>query len=242
MKKDQIKAIQRALIAEGYPLPKYGVDGYVGSEFYHALGQWAYKNNHLPQGKQEEVKSTMTTKFKHSKRSQPIKKVVLHWTAGLGDAAQVERTLVARKYGIHYVVDPKGVVTQLAPHDVVVSHCGGANEDSIGIEIVGMGQATSPRQMKSLKWGVNFRTTSVVFLGKKRNIYVMPLVQLDAVASLVSEICKEEGIPKVMPPDVRMSKDAIASFSGVMGHYHAHATKLDPGPLVMSYVRESWNE
>lgn len=175
-------------------------------------------------------------RLKAAARTAPISAIVLHWSGGLGDAAQVERTLYARGYGYHYVIDPRGVVTQLCAHDRVARHTSGLNERSIGICLVGLG--FGPSRKKSAKWDMTFEPKRTFFLGKSRAMYAYPKEQLAALRALCTQICEAESIPFSVAENRRLSAPELNKFKGILGHFHQHLTKLDPGPFPLDFLRE----
>ena len=103
-----------------------------------------------------------------SKRSLPIRKVVLHNTAGPAAGSISWLTNPASKVSAHYVVSRLGLVTQLVREEDAAWHAGDrtTNHESIGIEIEAFATATG-----------------------------MTPAQDAAVASLVHWVCDRHSIP-----------------------------------------------
>jgi N-acetyl-anhydromuramyl-L-alanine amidase AmpD len=165
-----------------------------------------------------------------------VRRVVVHWTGGVGLAPRVVRTLQSKALSIHYVVEPSGRVVQTAGHGTRCAHAGIANDESIGIEVVSRGLATR-RDDPATEWRMGSR---------KLRVLDWPEAQHHAAVWLVEALCGELGIPRRIPGragevshERRPGPDGWVRLEGVIGHYHAHATKLDPGgPFFEALARE----
>jgi hypothetical protein len=68
--------------------------------------------------------------------------------------------------------------------------------------------------------------------------------QTRAVVLLVETLCDALDVPRRVPMDgdalmrLEQTPPELGSFAGVMGHYHAHPTKLDPGTRILERLRE----
>lgn len=158
--------------------------------------------------------------------------IVLHHTAGEGGAPQVYRTLKGRGLGIHFVVDNKGFVTQMADFKkVVTSHAGSMNEQSIGIEISNRGVPPSMLQAQREVYNHNFR-------GKQREFLKFYPEQITAVWELLKYLNAETGIPLTFPASQNvLPKAELANYRGVLGHHHLVLTKIDPSPHLWDALR-----
>lgn len=91
---------------------------------------------------------------------RPIKKLVLHNTAGPAGGAIAWLCDVRSKVSAHYVLSRNGSITQLVRDDATAWHAGDrpANLESIGIEIEAHAQATGMTPMQDaalvdlIKW------------------------------------------------------------------------------------------
>lgn len=224
------------------------------------------------------------------KRTEPWQGIVIHWTGGEGKASQVERTLVNRRLGIHFVVDADGSITQLADLALQVAHAGTpGNRRYIGIEVVCRGFATkdewlkaskfqSLRERTELDWQTPRDLYTDVVGGYRVRMAAFNPKQLTSVVWLVETLCGVFNIPRRIPhtrivdvskykpplpeltrqamalptgdgktfyvPDVQRypgkgRKSFAATFSGVLGHFHIHHQKLDPGTQVFYML---WTE
>lgn len=175
--------------------------------------------------------------------------IVLHWTAGVGLAPQVFKTLSSRHLSVHYVIDPDGTIYQFAPDDRLCQHAGkigdsnhdghqaSANRCSIGIEIV------NPASMMVRARGVTREALREVIHGTERVYSSFTAAQYAAVLELVEYLCERWQLPMVVPvrgTDVlstMMSEAAFASFRGVAGHLNFTLGKPDPGLSILRAVR-----
>jgi hypothetical protein len=64
---------------------------------------------------------------------------------------------------------------------------------------------------------------------------------------LVESLCDQLSIPRVVPTDEHglllrreMMTRELATFAGVMGHYHCHGSKLDPATDLLDALRLKW--
>lgn len=188
-------------------------------------------------------------------RRAPSRAIVIHWTGGARPPAGVYETLRARKgphtpdgLSIHYVVGSDGDVVQMAAHELVCLHAGVANEWSIGIENVSPGLAMGSAYAREAKDGVHRE----VYVDRVRGSHPVRLLDFTAPQSaslevLVEQLCDLLAIPRRVPLDAagellrrEMTPDELDDFAGVMGHYHCHPTKLDPGTRFLDRLRRKW--
>lgn len=188
-------------------------------------------------------------------RTQPVRAIVLHWTGGVGGPAAVYRTLRSRTgprspdgLSIHYVVDSDGTTVQMAPHHLACLHAGIANEWSVGIEIVSPGFPLGSAYERERKLGVRREAYEDRIRRARRPIRMLDFTeaQTKAVVLLVEQLCDSLDIPRAVPMDGgelmrrEMTPAELATFAGVMGHFHAHPTKIDPGTRILDRLRERW--
>ena len=169
-------------------------------------------------------------------RTEPASLIVLHWTAGIGDPAQVARTLAARRLSIHFTIGVGGEVVQQAPLKARCAHAGTpVNGRSIGIEVVSPGL---PGPVHDREWarGVRRDTYTAQIKGARRTMLDYTPAQATAVADLCKGLTYAFDIPRRVPTDPagrlitrQLTPAELAAFSGVIGHYHCHRSKLDPG-------------
>ena len=179
-------------------------------------------------------------------RTEALDLIVVHWTAGIGDPAQVARTLLSRKLSIHFTIGSDGKVVQMASHDRRCAHAGHVNARSIGIEVVSPG-LPGPVRDKEVHRGVVRATYEDHIRGRRVRMLDFTDAQTAALTVLVESLCDGLDVPRAVPVEpngelVRRQMDAasLAAFRGVIGHYHCHDTKLDCGTAPLERFRVRW--
>jgi hypothetical protein len=184
-------------------------------------------------------------------RPIPPKLIVLHWTAGEGNAARVRRTLEHRGLSVHYYIDQHGNLTQWEdPLKTVCLHAGRMNQRSVGVEIANVGtRATHPH------WPRDRYRCRI----QNRVLYPARFYheQIEAVVGLVGALCRDLGIPRTLPTDpetspvtlpvpkirtVCLTPRALQTVSGVVGHFHVSPHKVDPGLDLLLALQQAWAE
>jgi N-acetyl-anhydromuramyl-L-alanine amidase AmpD len=184
-------------------------------------------------------------------RREPIRGIVLHWTGGTRGPAGVYETLRARKgprspdgLSVHYVIGADGEVVQMAPHSLVCLHAAGVNEWTVGIEMV------NPAYPKT-RVAAKDKAQRAVYVDRVRSRRVAMLdftqAQTDAALLHAEWLCDVLKLPRRVPTDAdgsllrrQMTEGELAGFRGVMGHYHCHPTKNDPGTRLLDLLRQRW--
>lgn len=156
-----IKAFQNALLAAGYPLPKFGADGYYGTETREAMQRFQ-RDHHLPvtdkpdtattralmgklaDGAADVISAGVFNDFKQPKATRPINEIILHCTATPeGRDVSVETIRGWHKgqgwndIGYHWVVGLDGVPRPGRPEAQVGAHVSGHNTGTLGVVYVG---------------------------------------------------------------------------------------------------------
>lgn len=192
-------------------------------------------------GKPVQIDATVRTwrtqlklSFPRLQMRQETRAVLLHYTAGEGDAAQVHRTLVERNLSVQFCVDRDGLITQYVDASARCSHAKQANSWSCGIEIVN-GATDKPGPFnRSL---VRERIHGV---DATRATFLQP--QIDATLALVEALCGAYRLPMAVPmkgtdvlsdvmPDAQQE-----TFRGVVGHLQVDTQKVDPGLRILRAV------
>jgi hypothetical protein len=182
-------------------------------------------------------------------RRQSINLIVLHWTAGEGDAPAVRSTLVVRKCSAHFVIDRQGSIWQLLdPLEVEAFHVAnrqtkGVNARSIGIEVVNYGMA--PRWPGRIPTrGLDREVRQVPIQGRERSVADFYEPQVAAAITLVDVITDAlPGIPRWLPTSggeliTQRLPDRLARVTvGIAGHYH-FSGKCDPGPRLLQSIAD----
>ena len=176
----------------------------------------------------------------------PPSLIVLHWTGGIGGPDQVERTLASRGLSVHYAVSAAGDVVQLASLDRQCAHAGSVNRRSIGIEVCSPGFPGALHD-REIARGIERDVYTDHIRGRAAKMVGQTAAQTDAVTALVESICSGLSIPRRVPLEPhgalvrrQLTPGEIVAFRGVLGHYHCHATKQDPGTAPLERLRERW--
>lgn len=174
--------------------------------------------------------------FTHSrlkKRTKPVQHIVLHWTAGEGSASAVFNTLKKRNLSIDYIVDGAGVIYEcnLDLEERYSQHAGIINSTSVGIEIVNYAIAKTPP-----KKGADRVIDTQVIHGKKQKVARFRPAQVDAVYTLCRHLCERFDLPFEVLGGTTTAP--VAEFRGIIGHYHVNRLKNDPGPLLLSQLKD----
>lgn len=194
----------------------------------------------------------MRMAFRKLGRRTKTTKIVLHWTGGTGDAFRVHDTLLERGLSVHFCVDKTGDVYQFCDANAVCSHAGrlddgftSANVDTIGIEIIN-------RATVDLAPGSDDGRSSVTDSIHGRSVSYAGYYpeQIEAVRHLCESLCKAYNLPMAVPmsPDKfggepklvtrALSTARWHAHRGLVGHYHARSTKLDPGPSLLKRLTQ----
>lgn len=190
----------------------------------------------------------MTFRFDHSTkpRTMPLDLVTIHWTAGIGGPERVARTLESRGLSVHYTIGVDGEVVQMASHDRRCAHASGINDRSIGIEVVSPGLPGPIRDKERVHGIVRAEYVDHV-RGRRVTMLDFTAEQTSALTALVDSLCRDLGVPRVVPLEAngalarrRLELVELAKFRGVLGHYHAHPTKLDCGTRPLERLRVKW--
>lgn len=187
-------------------------------------------------------------------RRDPVRCIVLHWTGGARGLDALYRTLRATVgphspdgLSVHYGIDAAGAIAEWVPPELVALHAGQANGYSIGFEVCGPGfqdtsaaRAEATRGVKRLAYEDRIRGHRVKMLG-----YTEP--QYRTLFAKIDELCSRFDLPRQVPTEAdgtlmarQMTPSELARFHGVMGHYHCHETKCDPGTEPFRRLLEHW--
>jgi N-acetyl-anhydromuramyl-L-alanine amidase AmpD len=177
----------------------------------------------------------------------------------------VYETLRARKgprtsdgLSIHYVVGSDGEVVQMASHDRVCLHAGVANEWSVGIEVVNPGFPKGRAYEREIAAGVKREIYEDYLKSTSRTTRMLDFTaaQTASVIALCERLCDELGIERKVPLETEiargvpldcdlliqreMTADELSAFGGVLGHYHCHPSKMDPGTRIFDALHARW--
>lgn len=168
---------------------------------------------------------------------------VTHWTGAENPASTLYNSLSNHKIkdketgkmrpsplGIEFYIDPDATVYQFAdPAHVDTFDAGDYNPRSIGCEIASFGHKV-PKGKKR-------KTTSQEINGKKYDIAPFTPEQMHAFVFLLAAMLRWfPTIPMRLPRDATgtiirrtLSTEELSGYSGVVGHFHLTARKVDPG-------------
>lgn len=181
-------------------------------------------------------------------RREPVKQVVLHWTAGIRGAPGVHQTLSKRGLSVHHVIEPDGDDIQMADWSTRCSHATHLSDTSVGVECTGLGfSRLRPSKFTHRNWpGQTFRKYPCTIDGRTKKCIAFTAAQTDSVIDLCERLCAEFDLPRIYPGPVRVPAKLVRRFArnyrGVLGHYHVHTrtsrwskgkgTKWDPGTQI----------
>lgn len=158
---------------------------------------------------------------------------------------------------VHVGTAADGIEEVWAPDGLVTLHAGKVNDDSLGDEVVSPGYShvwQGGRLVVNRAWEKE-RARGIVreeYEDRIRGRLVRMLSYTDAqtetVARRVERWCDAHGIPRRVPLEAdgslmrrQMSARELAAYSGVIGHYHCHATKCDPGTRPLLDLARRWS-
>lgn len=178
------------------------------------------------------------------KRTVPLDLIVGHWTGGEGAASAVYNTLMTRKnkegkiigLGVDFIIDREGVVWCCNPNwrTHYTQHAGALfNKRSVGVEIVNYGKG------KPNKKALDRTVDSLVIHGRQLGVARFYSVQVDAFYALCRYVCLEARIPFEVMGGTTTAP--VADFRGIVGHFHLTKQKDDPGPLLLSQIKDKWH-
>ncbi len=179
-------------------------------------------------------------------REKPLRFIVLHWSAGIGEPLVMARRMASKRLSVHFAIGVAGDVVQLASLDRLCAHASGVNDRSIGIEVVSPG-LPGPLREREKAQGVERTVYTAKLRGSRRTLLDYTTAQAAAVETLVDDLCGELGVPRRVPVDARgvliarqLTAAELGAFEGVIGHFHAHRNKLDPGTAPLDRLRARW--
>lgn len=165
------------------------------------------------------VVGVLTSKHRRKRSMQPHA-IVLHDTVS-HTALGAQRTLNAKGYGTHFLIEPSGRILQTAdPITEAVSHCGGFNDLSIGIDVVcilspKLATAEERTRLVQRAWSAAAGTWA-------GQVIDYTAAQRAAVARLVRALCDQLGIPHyVLDAQVGYGAKVAGlspAFRGVLPH------------------------
>jgi len=183
----------------------------------------------------------------YRKRTKPIKRIVLHWDAGVDvtgdkivDAADTYKILLNRGLSTHYTVDNDGVIYQMLDPSLVAYHAGIWNGTSIGVDICNIVQPVNDKTKKQYKdnWGERPIIASIKLNGAKyTNFFGFYDKQISQTLRLIDYLCGTHNIKRAIPSKLYETCIASLEWEGVCGHYHISKNKWDPLSFPFEKIR-----
>lgn len=172
--------------------------------------------------------------------------ITLHWTGGDGLAAKCHNTLRTRRdpdtgkllnLSVHLFVDHRGLVHQFADALARCAHAGPrGNKRGPGIEI---SNRANPIRVEN---GITREVVRETVNGETTDRTTFTAPQIHSVLAILDTLCAALALPMVVPmrgndvmPDT-MSDDALAAFTGIVGHYCLERRKPDAGLAIMRHI------
>lgn len=144
---------------------------------------------------------------------------------------------------IHFCVDQRDLVYQMADVETRCVHAGAANAYSVGIEFISRGN-----NLKAPSRGIRRdRVTETVHGAALTYDELLP-EQVASGVQLIETLCMLYALPVRVPEDVNrnvvakeLSEEQFALHTGVIGHLHVpdpdHRHKVDPGLRILRAVQ-----
>lgn len=153
---------------------------------------------------------------------------------------------------VHVGIAPDGITERWAPDELVCLTAGIVNDWTLNVEVCCPGYS-HVRGQPSRAWtleqerGIVRREYADRIHGVRVRMVDYTNAQLEAVAHLVEGWCDRWGIPRDVPRErdgslMRrlMTPAELASFRGVMGHFHCNIEKNDPGTSPLLWLARRW--
>lgn len=199
-----------------------------------------------------DVESYRDTGFEFVGRPRTLTRmVVLHATGAENPPAAMYHNMQTKisaftgkktPLSVHFCVDQKGVIHQMADTETRCVHAGPANASSIGIEFICRGAG-----LKLPSRGVKRDRVTETIHGEKVTYDELLPAQIESGLRLVETLCGLYALPLKVPEDVsrnassnEMSEAQFALFAGVCGHLHVpleDKVKVDPGMRILRAVQ-----
>lgn len=148
---------------------------------------------------------------------------------------------------VHVGVAPDGMKVQWARDELVTLHAGEVNPDALGLEGCSPGYSTSKAWAIEKARGIARREYVDRIRGSRVRMVDYTDAQMETIALQVERWCDRWRIPRRIPLELdgslmrrQMTPEELAAYSGVMGHYHCHLTKNDPGTAPFLHLARRW--
>lgn len=170
-----------------------------------------------------------------------VDQIVVHYDA-VGNSHGCFDILQNRGLSAHFLIDTDGTIYQSMDVRERAWHATISNDRSIGIEIANIGAYDVGTSHPASRAGKSLRRAII----NDRTVEMPPYTpaQDEALAALCAALCKT--LPRIAlnyPQDThghvvahKLDDATLASFSGILGHWHIQSNKVDPGPAL------DWNK
>lgn len=150
---------------------------------------------------------------------------------------------------VHSGIAVDGITERWARDSLVTLHAGVANRRGLGVEVCSPGYSTGRAWALERARGVVRDVYVDTIRGRRVRMVDFTEAQHQALFALVSRWCDEHRIPRRVPtePDGslmrrQMTDDELSRFRGVIGHFHCHPTKNDPGTAPLLRLAREWGQ
>lgn len=155
---------------------------------------------------------------------------------------------------VHVGTAPDGLEEQWAPDELVTLHADLVNPYALGIEGCSPGYShigSKPNRAWEIERGRGIvrREYTDRIRGVRVRMVDYTVAQFEAIAARVEAWCARWRIPREVPrePDGSlmrrpMTPPELARYRGVMGHYHCHKSKNDPGTAPLLALARRWGQ
>jgi hypothetical protein len=165
----------------------------------------------------------------YARGASRVAMAAMHWTGGEGDAKDVYSVLKARGLSVDFTIERDGRIVQHSdPAKLATWHAGSINRRSWGVEVIN-------GAVKALASKDRIYSTQTIH-GSTAQYADFFDAQVRALAELLTIVNGFFGIPMKVPRDgsgallaTAMRPEDLATFTGVVGHFHVTKSKVDPG-------------
>ena len=177
--------------------------------------------------------------FRALPKRDETKHIVCHWTGAENPPDVAARNMAASKLSVHFMIDQEGTIYQLCDTDRRCDHAKGANDSTIGIEMINRGSGLTLPDKGHARTLLRERVhgTSVTYYG-------FTSAQIRASLALIEALCRAYALPMRVPllgGEVYPSELGPylgSPYFGVIGHLHVNKSKVDPGLSFLRSVHE----
>ncbi len=175
---------------------------------------------------------------------EAVRQIIVHYDAS-GTSRRCFNVLHdQRGLSSHFLLDTDGTIYQTLDVRVRARHAGSANDVSVGVEIANVGAYDTLADLEKAAslHGALSEDRGAVHTGviQGRSIYQYGFTDAQYVSLIHLIRTLRRALPNIGSNTPRQSDGMVAvkvcpeeqqhTFSGILGHYHVSAAKVDPGP------------